>query len=272
MKMKRLTAVTLGAALFFCAVPLQAASINPTLDDRFQVRLGPFWANMDSKITVASGQEIDLEERFDDNALTGAIYLNWRVTPRINLEFGYSQVTRDEGVTIDEAVPLGELATLPAGSRFDGEFNTRVYRFAAGYSVLRNEKSEVGLTLGVNAVNIEDRLAFTPPGGPKVTVLESDATEPLGSIGLYGTYAFHPQWLVTGRVGYLGLKLGDLDGKMWDVSGAVEFRPWKNVGFGVAYLYNDADVTVQKESDTDLNWTYQGPFAYVVLGLGTVAK
>jgi len=272
MKILKLAAVTLTAALVFIAVSAQAASLNPTLDDRFQVRLGPFYANMDSKITVASGQEIDLEERFDDNALTGAIYLNWRVTPRINLEFGYSQVTRDESERIEQDVPLGDLAVLPGGSSFSGEFNTRVYRFAAGYSVLRSEKSEVGITLGVSAVNIEDSLAFTPAGGPKITVLESDTTEPLGSIGLYGTWAFSPQWLISGRVGYLGLKLGDLEGKMWDVFGGVEYRPWKSVGVGLAYVYNDADVTVQAEIDTDVNWTYQGPFACLTLGFGTVAK
>jgi len=271
--MKRLTAVALAAALVFCAASVQAASLNPTLDDRFQVRIGPFFANIDSKITVASGQEVDLEERFDDNALTGAINLNWRVTPRINLTFGYSQVTRDESVTLDQSVPLGNLATLPAGSKFSGEINTRVYRFGASYSVLRNENSEIGISLGVSALNLEDNIAFTPAGGPKITLLESDVTEPMGSIGIDGTYAFSPQWLIKGRVGYLGVSLGDIDGKMWDVNGAVEFRPWKNVGFGLAYTYNDADITVKKDSgDTEVNWTYQGPFAYVTLGFGTVAK
>jgi len=273
MKMKRHTAVTLAAALVFCAASVQAASINPTLDDRFQIRLGPFYANMDSTITLSSGQEVDLEEQFDDDALTGAIYLNWRVTPRINLEFGYSQITRDESVTIDQSVPLGDLATLPAGSKFTGEFNTRVYRFGAAYSVFRNEKSEFGISLGVSALNLEDILAFTPAGGPKITLYESDVTEPMGSIGLSGTYAFSPQWLVNGRVGYLGVSLGDIDGKMWDVFGGVEFRPWKNIGLGLAYAYNDADITVQKDSgDTDVNWTYQGPFAYLTIGFGTVAK
>jgi len=273
MKMKRLTAVTLAAALVFCAASAQAASLNPTLDDRFQIRLGPFYANMDSTITVASGQEVDLEEQFDDSAITGAIYLNWRVTPRINFEFGYSQLLRDESVTLDQSVPLGDLATLPAGSKFTGEFNTRVYRFGAAYSVFRNEKSEVGISLGVSALNLEDNLAFTPAGGPKITLYESDVTEPMGSIGISGTYAFSPQWLVNGRVGYLGVSLGDIDGKMWDVFGGVEFRPWKNIGFGVAYSYNDADITVKNDSgDTEVNWVYQGPFAYVTIGFGTVAK
>jgi hypothetical protein len=53
----------------------------------------------------------------------------------------------------------------------------------------------------------------------------------------------------------------------------VEWRPWKNVGFGLAYTYNDADITVKADTgDTDVNWTYQGPFAYLTLGFGTVAK
>ena len=128
--MKRITAVTLAAALVFLAAGVQAASLNPTLDDRFQIRLGPFYANLDSKITVM-GQEIDLEESFDDSAITGALFLNWRVTPRINLEFEYTQLLRDESVTLDKSLPLGVLGNPLAGSTFSVEFNTRVYRFGA---------------------------------------------------------------------------------------------------------------------------------------------
>ena len=273
MTMKRIFVLTLTAALLLSTASVQAASLNPTLDDRFQIRLGPFFANIDSTITFPSGQEVDLEERFDDSALTGAFSLNWRVTPRINLAFGYSRVKRDDSVTLEQNEPLGDLAVLPAGSKFSGEFNTTVYHFGAAYSVFRNEKSECAISLGVSALNLEDMLAFTPAGGPEVTLLESDVTEPMGSIGIGGTYAFSPQWLVRGRVGYLGVSLGDIDGTLWDVKGAVEFRPWKNVGFGLAYTYNDADITVEKDSgDTDVNWTYQGPFAYLTLGFGTVAK
>jgi hypothetical protein len=272
-RMKSIMAIALSAAMVFCATSAQAASINPTLDDRFQIRLGPFYNAMDSKITIATGQEIDLEERFDDKALTGAIYLNWRVTSRINLEFGYSQVTRDESETIDQSIPLGDIAVLPAGSTFTGEFNTRLYRFAAGYSLLRNERSELGISLGVSALNIEDMLAFTPAGGPKVILVENDVTEPLGTIGIYGSYAFSPQWLISARAGYLGFEFGDISGNIWDVFGGLEWRPWKNFGFGLAYVYNQADITVKADSkDTDINWTYQGPFAYVTIGFGSVAR
>jgi hypothetical protein len=272
MTMKRLTAVALAAAFTFCAASVQAASLNPTLDDRFQVRLGPFFANVDSTIKV-SEREIDLEESLDDSDITGAIYLNWRVTPRINLAFGYSQVTREESVTLDPNGPLGDLANLPGGAKFTGEFNTRIYRFGAGYSVFRNEKSEIGISLGVSALNIEDTLAFVPVGGPQFILLDSDITEPIGSIGISGSYAFSPQWLISGRIGYLGVTIGDIEGTMFDVMGAVEWRPWKNIGFGAAYSYNDADLTVKQDSgEVDVNWAYHGPFAYLTIGFGTVAK
>ena len=269
--MKRLIVATLAAALVFCAASAQAASINPTLDDRFQVRLGPFFASIDSKVKVSSGQEVDLEERFDDSETTGAIYLGWRVTPRISLEFGYSQVTREASETLSQSVPLGDVAVLPAGSTVSGEFNTRLYRLNAGYSVFRNERSELGLSLGVAALNLEDRIDFSLGGGPAVVLLDDDTTDPLGTIGIFGTYAFNAQWLVTGRVGYLGFDFGDIGGKIWDAFGAVEYRPWKNVGFGLAYVYTDADIEVQ-ESNVDVDFTYSGPFAYVTLGFGTVAK
>lgn len=270
--MKRLTAVTLAAALVFWAAGVQAESLNPTLDDRFQIRLGPFYTNMDSKITV-SGQEVDLEEILDDSALTGALYLNWRVTSRINLEFGYTQLLRDESKTLDQSLPLGVLGNPLAGSTFSVELNTRIYRFGAAYSVFRNEKSEFGISLGVSALNLEDSLAFTPAGGSKITLLDGDVTELMGTIGISGSYAFSPQWLVSARAGYLGVSFGDIEGTIWDVFGGVEFRPWKNIGLGLAYSYNDIDITVKgNRLDTDVDWIYHGPFAYLIIGFGSVAK
>jgi hypothetical protein len=49
------------------------------------------------------------------------------------------------------------------------------------------------------------------------------------------------------------------------------YRPFKNVGLGVAYTYDDADVTL-KDDPTQRNFTYttQGAFAYLVFGFGSI--
>jgi hypothetical protein len=187
------------------------------------------------------------------------------------LDFGYSQVNRSESETLDQSLSFGDIVTLPAGSSFEGEFNTSLTRLSLGYSVLRNEKSELGLSLGVAALGLEDSISFTPAGGPTIGLVESDSTEPLGTIGVYGTYAFSPSWLVAGRIGYLGFDFGDIGGAIWDAYGAVEYRPWKNIGFGLAYVYTDADITLT-EKNVDVDFEYKGPFAYLTFGFGTVAK
>ena len=54
-----------------------------------------------------------------------------------------------------------------------------------------------------------------------------------------------------------------------------ECRPWQNFGFGLAYLYNDADATlnnVGNDKGVDVKWNYAGPFAYLTLGFGEVNK
>ena len=269
--MKKLTAFALAASMVFCAASVQAAEINRSLDDRVQVRIGPFFANVDSKIKLSTGEEADLEAALDDRDTTGAFYLGWRVTKRIRLDVGYSRVTRSESKTLDQDIPLGNIATIPAGSALEGEFNTSLLRFTAGYALLRNEKSELGLSLGVAAIGLEDSISFTPAGGSSITLVDGDSTEPLGTIGIYGTYGFAPNWAVLGKVGYLGFDFGDIEGQIWDVYGAVEYRPWKNFGFGAAYVYTNADIT-QTEKNIDVDFEYSGPIAYLTFGFGSLSK
>jgi hypothetical protein len=80
-------------------------------------------------------------------------------------------------------------------------------------------------------------------------------------------------WSISGRLSGIGLEIGDdFDGNLINASGAVEFRPWKNLGFGLAYLYSSADATLNDvgQDGVAVEWTYQGPFAFLTLGFGEV--
>lgn len=94
-----------------------------------------------------------------------------------------------------------------------------------------------------------------------------DETYPLPTIGIYITQALSPKWSLAGRFGGIGLSTGDFDGTVVDAMGAVEFRPWQNVGFGLAYMYNDADAKLKDVGGgVEVEWNYKGPFAYLTLG------
>lgn len=73
-----------------------------------------------------------------------------------------------------------------------------------------------------------------------------DETYLLPTIGLYINQALSPKWSITRRLGGIGLDLGDdFKGPVIEANAAVEFRPWQNVGLGLAYMYNHADATLK---------------------------
>ena len=252
------------------AAPAWSASLNPTLDDRVSIRVGPFFANVDSSL-VLRGQEFTLEDRLEDSKTTAAIALDWRITSRLILFGGYTQVSRGETFTASAPIPVGGF-NIPAGSTADLEFKTQNFKANLGYSFVRNHTTEFGASIGLNVLSVQDSLSFTPAGGPTVNLVDDETTQPMPVFGLYLNHAFSPTWMIGVRASYLDFDVGDIDGKVTDFFGAVEWRPWKNVGLGVSYVYTDADLTITDESvnAADVAYQYDGPFAYLVLGFGTV--
>ncbi len=261
---KLLPAITAPVGLVL-ALSAQAASINPSLDDVLQLRVGPFFTDINSSVRVG-GADFDLEDRLDDNKTTAAVFGRWRITPRFHLNFGYSAVDRDETETLTAGIPVGG-TTVPAGTSFTAQFKTSSASAGLAYAFVKNNTTEFGLDLGVSLTKVEDTLRTTPPGGPTVVLLEQDTTEPLPSVGAFLNYAFSPQWMLAGSFRWLGLDIGDLDLTIYDAFGGIEFRPWTNVGFGAAYLYQKADGTVTDGNTvTNVEWKYKGPFAYLMFG------
>ena len=66
---------------------------------------------------------------------------------------------------------------------------------------------------------------------------------------------------------YLPLEIGDLDANFYEAFLGVEWRPWKNVGIGAAYLYTQADGNIINGSNTTaFDYQYDGPFMYLMFG------
>lgn len=266
--LRNLGRLSLILPLLLVAPIAGAQSINPSLDDVFQVRLGPFFANFDTKVSVA-GADFDQDAGLGDSETTVAAFARWRITPKLHLNFGYSQISRDETTTFTTASNVGGLS-FPAGSTLSQEYETSSLPITLSYAVVKNPRTEFGIGAGVAITTIKNRISVTVPGAPTVTPINDDVTEPLPSIGLFWNQAFSPQWMFTASLGYVPLEVGDLDANFYDAFAAIEWRPWKNVGFGGAYLYNRADGQITSSGVThNFEYQYDGPFAYLLIGGGT---
>jgi hypothetical protein len=263
--------VSMASLLFAASMfssSLYAQSINPTLDDVFQLRVGPFFANFDTTVTV-SGTDFDEDSLLGDSQTTVAGYATWRITPRLMLRVGYSNISRDDSETLGSALPIGGIVA-PAGSKVSLNYETSQIPINLGWAFVKNDMTQFGIQAGVSITTIKNSINIASPGGVTLTPVDNDVTEPLPTVGLFWSQALSSQWLFNSGLGYMGLKIGDLDAEIWSGMAALEWRPFKNVGFGGAYMYNSANGTITAGANLqNFDYQYSGPFAYLMFGGGS---
>ena len=253
--------------VFVTASMANAQSINPGLDDVLQLRLGPFFANFETTVNI-QGSDFD-QEQLSEQETTVAGFVRWRITPKFHFNIGYSKVERDDTTILDSSTRIGGL-TVPAGTNLSQAFETSSIPVSLSYAFVKNPRTELGANAGVAVTTIKNRVSISIPGSPTLTPINQDITEPLPSIGLFWSQAFSPKWMLTASLNYLGLEIGGLDGDFFNAFGGIEFRPWKNVGLGAAYLYDKADGDITSGgTTTTFDYQYDGPFVYLVLGGGS---
>ena len=246
-------------------VVAQAASINPTLDDKLALRFGPFFASIETSVKVGNETQ-NYEDYLDDSETTGSIKGIWRISDHIRLNFGYWAVNRESSDSLDHNVNIGPVM-VPAGTSIGASFDSTLATASLGWSFVNNGTTDFGVDLGVASIGLESELGATVPGIGNASFTAFDESYLVPTIGTYVTHALSPTWSLGGRLNGIGLKTGDFNGSVVDIMAAVEYRPWKNIGFGLAYTYNDAEVELKDVSDgVDVDWNYRGPFFYMTVG------
>jgi len=263
-----LTSTALMSILLGMATPVQAESLNPNLDDKFQARIGAFFVNFDTKVNV-SGVDFDLDDQLGDSKTTAALFVKWRITPKLHLGFGYSQISRDKSTTLTSGIPVGGLNVL-GGTVLSQDYETSSLPILLGYSFIKNDRTEFGVEAGVALTKLKERINITVPGGRTLTPVNFDASEALPTIGLFWNQALSPEWMLVGNFGYLPVEVGDIDATFYSAFASIEWRHWKNVGIGAAYSYIKADGEVTDGGVIhSFEYQYDGPFLYVMFGGGS---
>ena len=146
------------------------------------------------------------------------------------------------------------------GTVVSAEFESDIYRLSAGYSFIKNEQAELGVALGLFTTDFRVSLAASGVGGQT-----GDALAPLPTVGLYGSYALSPRWLLSGRVDYFSLDYDDYDGSLVNWVGAIDYRFTRSFGIGLGYRYVDYDLTATKAKFTGgVEYRFSGPMVYLV--------
>lgn len=260
--------MTVRAFLALCAllVPsLAAGQGHPALTDTWTVRAGAWTPKVETQASLNStsgaiGTSVSFEDDlgFSDRETMGAFLASARVGTRWKIEFEYFALKRATTRTTTRTLAWGD-KTYPAGTVVSGEFDSTVYRLSGGYSLIRDDRRELGVALGLHATDFGASLAASGVGTQAGEVLA-----PLPTIGVYAAYAWSPQWLFSGRADYFALSYDDFDGSLLNVAVGVDYNFARRAGLGVAWRVVDYDLGITGSRYAgNINYVFSGPIVYL---------
>jgi hypothetical protein len=265
-----------GAAIGAAFTVFAPSAHAQALDDRYWLEVQAFWPDIDTSVAVAGngglvGTKIDLESdlKLKDRKSLPAVSGGARFGDRWSIIGEYYALNRSGSASANRDLTFDDV-TYPAGATISSSFDTNVYRVAIGYSFIRNDKADVGVSLGLHATDFEVELegqGFIGSAAAQTQTRKRDALAPLPTLGLYAGYQATPKLLIGGRVDYLSLKVSDYDGRLLNAEARLSYRVFKNVGIGVMYRYVDYDLDIEKDRwNGQVAYKFKGPALFLQAG------
>lgn len=237
--------------------------------ERFRIYVHAYFPNLDTEVRLDSqsgliGTTISFEQNLglSDTESIPAAGFGWRFAKRHRLRFDFFELNRSGSSVTTSEIRFGDTvfqADLPISSFMD----TSVYSLSYAYSVLFNERAEIGLLAGLSVQDIAVGIKGTLV--PGLLEEETGVTAPLPTFGVTGMYALNEQWALKANVAYFALELSfdddeNLGGELINVEAAVEYAPFDNVSFELRYGYFDLSTSFEGLGRlSEINYRYHGP-------------
>jgi hypothetical protein len=241
----RRAAAPAALAALLIAVPAaaQTSSSYTDLPQGFRLDLGGFRIASETKLKYdlsGDGDTIDFENEtaLPDNATTLWLDGTWRVGRRHQLSLNYTKSNREGGRTLDREIHWGD-QVFQAGAQVESELDTDILAGYYRFAVFKNDRFEIGPTLGVGYLWLS--------AGLRVTATAGGATGSRGQTGKTGSVTgdvggYFEGWLgkrvvARGDLLYIIVKPGESEASVTDGRLGLYFYPWSHVGFGAQYKY-----------------------------------
>ncbi len=278
--MKKLVHSTVLAALssLACVQFASAATfsgIHPLQSDPFVFSVGAFWADISSEAGLAinnsqKDDEVDFQQDlgFGNSDTLPAFLLNWRITNNSRVSAEYFTIGQDNSGRADRTFTWDGVE-FNAGVKVKTNLDLDIGRLFYGYSLIKDDKKEFGLGLGLHYLSIDTAVAGEANinGIPIGRVKRGfDDWAVLPNVGIYGNYALSPKWLLKARIDWISTNLGDYDGTLWNNEAAIQYQMFKNAGIGLAYRYLSFDIAADKSNKSwAIDLDYGGPLLFVTV-------
>jgi len=239
-------ALALAAAMAAFAFPGHAQSWIKPGEETLLLRLGAVSSNFNTSARIdgktAGGSDINYEDQLglDSNKSTYSLAGALRFARNHRLDGAYDDNKRSASKTTERSYTIGD-TTIPAGTVLGAEQRTSIGYLGYRYSLLKSDAMEVGLGLGVYGGNFKFKFGADSP----VINIDKSTTLPLPVLVASGDFYLTERATITATLRGLKVKIGDVDGSVYEAVLAGEYLLTNNVGIGASVGRFDmqADVT-----------------------------
>jgi hypothetical protein len=243
------------------------------VDENGNVDVGYLISGLNTDLELGAkglGVKVDAEEALGMDTTTSVFKFKgfWRFTDNLKhkLGFEYSAYRRDGNRTILEDFTIedgqGNQITIPAGSQVSSYFDLDIYKFSYNYSFFQDDRIDLSaglgfywmpISIGVNATGL-------------IAVNEDESfNAPLPTIALRADFAITPKWFLRSSLEVFYLEIQNFKGSIYQSAVALEYLPWKHVGFGLAFDTFNLNIEADGEDYPEID--FKGELNFNITGL-----
>ena len=267
--------VFLAAGLIFFIQPAWAK--DAVSDDKpwkkFNLDVGYSIAGVNTDLNLGVkglGVEVDVEDFFGMDTTNSLFKLKgfWRFTDNLRhrLGFEWSSYRRDGNRSILEDFTFednqGNQITIPAGSQVNSYFDLDIYKFSYNYSFFQDDR--IDLSAGIGFYWMPISIGVNSTGLIRVDESESfDA--PLPTLALRADFAITPKWFLRASMEIFYLEIKEFKGSIYQSTVALEYLPWKHVGFGASF--DTFNLRIEADGEDYPQIDFNGAINFNITGL-----
>jgi len=271
--------VCLVAGLIFFVQPAWAENpaSNDTPWEKFSLNAGYFISDTNTNLSLGSGLgvTVDVEELLGLDTTNSVFRVDafWRFTDnrRHRLDFTWFSFRRDGSTTVGQDFTIkddaGNEINIPAGSQVNTKFDLDIYRAAYSYSFFQDDRMDLAANIGLYVMPIDigiDASGF-------VNIDETQRfTAPLPTLGIRMDFAITPKWFLRSGFDVFYLEIKNFKGTIFESHAAIEYLPWKNLGFGLGF--NTFDLNIEADGEDYPQIDFKGNLEFKYTGLLLYAK
>jgi hypothetical protein len=246
------------------ALKPETSDIASPISDRFYLRGIAYQGNVATQMRVDStnaafpdGSLLNAEEDLglDDVIEQARIEFDVRMSERNHVRIDYFKLDRFGEVILPNAISFGDF-NFNAGARFRSKLDWRTLSLNYSYSLLKGERFEAGLGLGLHIFEIHAE-------GSQPGTLNRDRGEEAGifpTAGVNAAFRISKRWAVTARYNALQVDVDEGSGTYVDGHADIQYRWRKNFAVGLGYNLLDIDLTlVDVDEPFFFNLNAKGP-------------